>query len=338
MCSRKSIPWIDWLRASAMVMIVLCHLAAQSASPLGNIIAQFLNVGVEIFFIISGYLLGKKLIHIHYREWIWKRIGKIAPSYYLFLLTLSGIHLIIPIHQDFSSWAVSILGMQGLGCYLIGGEHLWFLTVLLICYLLTPFLDQLKSSQNGSRKLLWYTFAISCFFQIVAGIILGFQIGRYWFLFNLYWIAYILGSLDFSCTTLRNVTIACLSGIFAIVCRLLGHFLFDGTIWYNLFIVSITHAVLAFSILIIFQVSFHKEAPIAIKFLDKISYEMYLVHYIFIAGPLSLIHLTNFFWLNSLIAGLISLLCAFLLHTLSAYLVNLFFKRRYNEKNSVSNP
>lgn len=64
---------ISLLRIVAMFMIVGCHIASFLNN---NIIAMILNVGVEIFLIISGYLYSNKVI-INNKKFIVKRSKKI---------------------------------------------------------------------------------------------------------------------------------------------------------------------------------------------------------------------------------------------------------------------
>ena len=50
--------------------------------------AQFLNVGVSIFIIISGYLYAKKEIKEGYFKWIRKRAKRILVPMYFFMIFL----------------------------------------------------------------------------------------------------------------------------------------------------------------------------------------------------------------------------------------------------------
>ena len=47
-----------WLRVAGMVSILLCHFVQQSHNALLNMSAQFFNIGVEFFIILSGFLFG----------------------------------------------------------------------------------------------------------------------------------------------------------------------------------------------------------------------------------------------------------------------------------------
>lgn len=56
--SRKNYYFATWLRAAATISILLCHYVAQSQYAILNMSAQFFNIGVEIFIILSGFLFG----------------------------------------------------------------------------------------------------------------------------------------------------------------------------------------------------------------------------------------------------------------------------------------
>lgn len=75
---------ITWLRVCAMLMIVGCHIMIVSPYRFGTAAALLLNVGVEIFFMISGYLYGQREIPGKYTQWYAKRFLRLAPPYYLF--------------------------------------------------------------------------------------------------------------------------------------------------------------------------------------------------------------------------------------------------------------
>lgn len=53
---------IQYLRVISMFMIVLCHLVQESYNTYIQMTAQFLNVGIFIFFAISGFLYGCKVL------------------------------------------------------------------------------------------------------------------------------------------------------------------------------------------------------------------------------------------------------------------------------------
>lgn len=59
----------------------------------------------------------------------------------------------------------------------------------------------------------------------------------------------------------------------------------------------------------------------AVAFLDSISYEMYLMHYMLVVGPVSLMQVTNSYLFNCILVICISIVCAKLLSAISVKLV-----------------
>lgn len=70
---------ISLIRALAMFSIVACHFLQYY----DNRFAWVLNVGVQVFLVLSGYLYGHKVI-IGWRQWYVRRAMKIYLPYVLF--------------------------------------------------------------------------------------------------------------------------------------------------------------------------------------------------------------------------------------------------------------
>ena len=106
-------PWLDFLRAIAVLFVLLRHgeralvnsssdaLNALATSPFHNL---FVNgwVGVDLFLVLSGYLIGKSLIkmfnkgnQINVKTYFWHRALRIIPAYFavLFFTALGGFPL-----------------------------------------------------------------------------------------------------------------------------------------------------------------------------------------------------------------------------------------------------
>ena len=67
------------IRVFAMLSIVVCHLF--QSYNLG--LAGLFNIGVQVFFVLSGYLYGTKMI-LDWKNWAKKRIHKIYLPYFVF--------------------------------------------------------------------------------------------------------------------------------------------------------------------------------------------------------------------------------------------------------------
>ena len=107
---------IALLRGYSVIMIVLCHIL----QGLHNHWAWVLNIGVQIFFILSGYLYGKKEI-IEAKSWYVQRAIKILSPFYLYVFF--AILTILFWHPEMLSWKKNLFyafNLQGIGGGIMG--------------------------------------------------------------------------------------------------------------------------------------------------------------------------------------------------------------------------
>ena len=79
---------ICYLRCVSMFFIILCHIVSNSSTAIISMTSQFFNVGVSIFFFISGYLFGKKGVNCTVKEFYKRRYWRVFFTYHIFLLIL----------------------------------------------------------------------------------------------------------------------------------------------------------------------------------------------------------------------------------------------------------
>lgn len=143
---------ISVVRIVGMFLIFATHLFL---GFYGSSLGYFFNVGVPLFFIISGYLYGKKEIK-EPLNWYFRRFVKICIPMYIFVL-LVWLYCFIRYEAKFPYRY--ILNLQGLGFIFIkikgyfalpesmdGIGHFWFLTVIMLCYLLLILMKKLEST------------------------------------------------------------------------------------------------------------------------------------------------------------------------------------------------
>ena len=134
---------IQIIRIIAMFSIILCHLMQEMSSSLLIKSAQFFNVGVYIFLFISGLLYGRKNID-NYKQWIVKRFKTIMIPVYAFIVILSVI-LLFQNNFNFKYILIYLFDLQYFFGGMIGSGHLWFITIIMICYLITILLNKYKT-------------------------------------------------------------------------------------------------------------------------------------------------------------------------------------------------
>lgn len=127
---------VGYARLLAMVMILLCHYF----QFFGQELAWWFNVGVQIFFIVSGFLYGQKDINDPV-AFIQGRCKKILIPFWLYLVGVT-IYLILFDRKAIST--INVIGAFSGAKPYSGVEHLWFIPYIMFCYLITPLLGSLR--------------------------------------------------------------------------------------------------------------------------------------------------------------------------------------------------
>jgi surface polysaccharide O-acyltransferase-like enzyme len=159
-------PWVDWLRAAAMFLVVTIHVSGQLTNVWGQIPASqwivadvyggIARVSVPLFFMISGYLLLPRTESL--RSFYTKRMARILVPFIawslIYLAWFCGGHP----NTCTPGLVQQLLLVQG--TY----YHMWFLYVLISVYLILPVLRLIvrPGTDNG---LLWYVICLWIIFQ-----------------------------------------------------------------------------------------------------------------------------------------------------------------------------
>jgi peptidoglycan/LPS O-acetylase OafA/YrhL len=102
-------PDIDGLRAIAVVLVILCH--AEIAPFAGG------YIGVDIFFVISGYLITRLIFEdldadrFSFREFYLRRARRIIPALGVMVLATAGAGSVLVLPQHLESFSDSILAV-----------------------------------------------------------------------------------------------------------------------------------------------------------------------------------------------------------------------------------
>lgn len=325
-----------YYRVAATVSIFLCHIFAKSSIPLLQMSTQFFNVGVSMFFVLSGYLYGMNRIKSTVRKWYYKRCIRICVPEYIFALVLLLIHLALSYRIIPLNWAFLALNLQGFEIYVNGAEHLWYLTVILFCYLVTPLLDKLFKPEKPSVAAVVCVLLFVSAFSVVCAYFIHRHTAIYIVYILLYIIAFLLGRYCKSFVAERNVFLCVAFAFGFAMIRLAGKIFADGSTLYDVFIVGITQGGIALSLLFAVCSIKKLKAFKALLWFDKISYEFYLVHYMFLIGPLYLFNLTSVNVVNWLIIAVVSLCLAWILHLVDNKVI--LFLVGKNKQNSDATP
>ena len=297
---------IQIIRIIAMFSIILCHLMQEMDNGLLIKSAQFFNVGVYIFLFISGLLYGRKKIDNN-KKWIIKRFKTIMIPIYIFIIVLSII-LLFQNNFNFKYILIYLFDAQYFFGGTVGSGHLWFVTIIMICYLITLLLNKYK--KLFSKK-------IFLFILVASAIIISIYSVKYSLLLW-YIILYIIGY-NFNEKKNYSIIFSIILFVISFLGRLISQKYFDGTFIYDGIFVPLFQISLAISIYLILKYLclileklFDKFSKV-INHLDSISYYIYISHYIFFVGPVRTLGITNNLLLNILITLVSSYIFALVL-------------------------
>jgi peptidoglycan/LPS O-acetylase OafA/YrhL len=145
--NRERQPGLDLLRALAIVVVVIYH-AALFGFKLPGRVDRFGWIGVDLFFVLSGYLIGGQLLvpvapdrRINLGRFFARRVLRIMPAYFVVL----AIYFLLPPWREYPEMSQPLwkflLSLQNIALH--GGtafSHAWSLAVEDQFYLALPFL------------------------------------------------------------------------------------------------------------------------------------------------------------------------------------------------------
>lgn len=280
------------IRVFAMVLIVLCHIAQCYDMQ----VAWLLNVGVQIFFFMSGFLYGKLDLPSSPFAFFKKRFVKVYLPYFVWVTLIVCVYVLFNLYKP-NKWqlVLYLFNLQWFATPIDGLNHLWFLTVLMVGYLLTPWAKRIHKKHPPFCVL---AFVICCVIEFVV-------IKKFYSFFA--WLAlYFSGMLygKYYSKKLSNVVLL----VAAVILMAMGmSFKMDWltqieyrchAIWVHwvlgLFLFASLFRALS-------QINKSDKNFVALKHWDQISYEVYLTHHPLILGPLSMMFITRYGLLNVLL-------------------------------------
>lgn len=314
------------VRLVSMIMIILCHIMQYE----GNEACYYLNVGVGIFLFISGYLYGNKEI-LDVKDFLKKRLIRILPPYYLMLAIIILVNCLKGETISVKGLISSFMALQWYGHIVPNCGHLWYISCILFCYMITPILQWWHGQNEGKTLhrramqlgvavvILQATYSLGGMKQTTTTILP-------------YILGYIFAANRIPQKITKNVRGGVYSGMLIAAVGLylvmyavetFGHFRIPGIIkeYYK--------CVVAMAVTVLL-VNWNIKGAFArrlLDFTDKYSYGIYLTHHIFILGSLSVMTLTHRVFVNGLLAFVFAILSGVALILFSEKLTHLLVKR-----------
>lgn len=294
--------FISALRLISTAFIVLCHIL----QFYGNFLAWWFNVGVQIFFLISGYLHATKS-QKPMIPFINKKLLNLLPDYYIYgLAVIAGYSIFLPLSDSVKEIAkiVLITGSTSLSSL----AHFWFIPYILFCYLMTPWFNAFLNNcenQRGGKTYLIKIMLLMCIVEVCC---------VFYFKFIPAWInSYLVGMImkEFRTMNSRLNKLMAL-GVFVFM------LIFNGfQVWIGYYkdmhfegvfgsayneLCHYGHVFLALGIFIVVMQIFSKlnisnTLKKILNISDKYSYDIFLVHPVFIWSGISPLRQINSPWL-----------------------------------------
>lgn len=319
---------LDYIRAISIILIVVCHccFAFPEYDWVGRYLGQTFNF---LFLMLSSILFGiswnNKNKPKYDKSFLIHRIERIAICYYPFILFmfiflyLTGYNIKVKdiiMHIIFLPWFDKLPGFG----------HLWFITMIVSCYILIYYITIIHSC-NKQYLMRVGGILLLLVILIFQNLLYSYNIPAYFvFYLFLYYIVFINANIivkyvkKIDCKLLAIITL--LLNIFVLWLYYNGIFEYKSVSYPISIICAIDIFVFLFRLL--YDIKENKY----ISFISNISFEIYLVHHVLCFGKYSIY---NFFNLNP-IAGFflilfISIVLAYLLHIISLIINYILIKK-----------
>ena len=146
---------IELIRVVAMFMIIFDHMIEPINLPLKSIFSQFFNSGIYIFIFLSGYLAGQKEI-CNWKKWYIKKFKRIMIPYWIVIAVCFAYETICLHNFNWKLWLVMFCNLQGIFGTTYTTVPLWFVTLIMILYLLTPIYSKMKKNRRYNFKIILF--------------------------------------------------------------------------------------------------------------------------------------------------------------------------------------
>jgi peptidoglycan/LPS O-acetylase OafA/YrhL len=178
-------PGLDLLRALAVLWVVLYHLASYGIALPGAVDHGWM--GVDLFFVLSGYLIGGQLLRPYaaggrpsWRRFLLRRALRVLPAY----LAVLAIYAAVPAVREspglrplwqFFTFTVNLVPDSGRLAF----SHAWSLCVEEHFYLLLPPIVWLLARYPGARRTALFALAVFAGGMLLRGWLWQQDVGPY---------------------------------------------------------------------------------------------------------------------------------------------------------------
>lgn len=258
--------------------------------------------------------MGGVTIWDHHGRFTKKRFVKVYLPYYILLAIVVAVYAVFHLYRfNVKQLVLYVLNLQWFSTQIDGLNHLWFLTVLMIAYLLTPWVKEFHTK----RPMLFVSVFLIC---CVVEFLLVKKFYGFFAWLALYFAGMLLGA-HYSKKLANMVLLASFGMLVVLTAMFEPDWLTQQEYKYHaiwLHWVLGTFLFLLFYRVLSSMIREQKKGSL-VKHLDGISYEVYLIHHPLILGPLTMMSLTKYVWLNILLLLFTVYVLARLFHYLCSF-------------------
>lgn len=315
MISQQESNSVTIIRTFSMFMIVICHLF----QAYNHSLAAVFNVGVQVFFIISGFLYGHKNVS-DWNLWYKKRLLKLYIPYIIVAFSVMLIHIIAETANvrwyNIVGYITNLHGLRqviDIPLNVSGLNHLWFMTAIMFAYIATPIAQYLKKNS--------FLF-LSLMLSVLAPIYLYLPPKLLW---GLEWVWLYMFGYFFANISSKQRTLVGVAFIIAFII-ILPYIHSEADIANYSRMGRISHCALGVTIFYLGLLFFKgiKNVPRFILFFDKHSFYIFLAHFPLMVGSLSLSQVTSNNYVNVALMIIASAFSTILLEFSSKKISKLF--------------
>lgn len=273
------------------------------------------DIGVECFLLLSGlgnYYSLSRTEESSVLQFYKRKLWRILPSFWIMIIPISVFHYM----QHGISLTVFFTRIFGLSVFNEGARGYWYITALLICYIISPLLYKFFRESNRKEIIIVILSFIICYmlsfllgveilFRRLPVFVLGMYIGKLCLNRNLINIivVFIISILLFICTQYYRTNLSYELSVY----RLLS---------------NVLTLPLMMSIAYLISFPLMKFVRLLFDFMGKISLELYLIH-IFILRYISHFYVSaEYYVVYSLVFFIGSILLSYFLHFICGCLQN----------------
>lgn len=283
------------VRVFSMGWIIFSHFLQGSNNTMLNSLAQWDVVAVFIFMFIAGYLQGRKDT-LNFWSFVINRWVRLMIPIYIYFIFIAIVTFIFKTNYLTGTDLLTII--SGIFAFnpIKGGAHLWFITILLICNILTPLFVKFKKSFQRINK--YVLLSIVLLFIIIEGLL--FLRGVKWeyleYLVSIF--VYFAGFFyhDYLKTRYIDYRNYLAIVILALVTFMLKvKFYSVGIILFSHCAMMINYYLLCIATIESFYFISGVKKYLVVKYIEQLSYYLYIVHPLVIWGPVLIIYYQSSF-------------------------------------------